>query len=311
MDREAFTRKQQWQKDYFQVQTGKISLEQFDVERFAADSVYHLGTVRVEQPMINVYKDKRLPFQHGIIKPLPVDMLEKLKKKIQVDTIFLVDGHVTYEEMSDKTNSIGRVDIANLQARLRNIRNFDLKDNDTLYLRANASFLGKAPLYLRFAESYTDSLGAFLMQVRVGHLDLTELNPVIGPMASAKVDKGILDTLELRAIGREYIAYGKMKMLYRDLKIEFLNKEDQQKKTVLTRFMSWAANLVVSGKNTKKTGTVFTQRVRERSVFNYWIKMVLSGALTNAGIKKNSKQEKKYKKTLRKLNVPEIPEVEL
>jgi hypothetical protein len=78
----------------------------------------------------------------------------------------------------------------------------------------------------------------------------------------------------------------------------------------LTKIESWAANLFVQSNNVKKTGTVFTQRVRERSVFNYWIKIVLSGAMTNTGIKKNTKQEKKYKKSVKKINVPEIPEVE-
>jgi hypothetical protein len=43
---------------------------------------------------------------------------------------------------------------------------------------------------------------------------------------------------------------------------------------------------------------------------NYWIKIVLSGALTNAGVKENSGQDRKYKKKVRKLQVPEIPEVD-
>lgn len=102
-----------------------------------------------------------------------------------------------------------------------------------------------------------------------------------------------------------------MRTLYRDLKLELLNKEDQKKKTLLTKLGSWAANLIIRTNNVKKTGTVFTQRVRERSVFNYWIKILLSGAMTNVGISNNSKQEKKYKKQLKKNNVPEIPEVEL
>jgi hypothetical protein len=80
---------------------------------------------------------------------------------------------------------------------------------------------------------------------------------------------------------------------------------------MLTKLESWAANLFVRTNNVKKTGTVFTQRIRERSVFNYWIKILLSGAMTNAGIKKNSKQEKKYKKSIKKIKVPEIPEVDL
>jgi hypothetical protein len=100
-------------------------------------------------------------------------------------------------------------------------------------------------------------------------------------------------------------------MLYRDLKVEFLNKKDQEKKTIVTRFITLVANGIIKGKNTSKTGSVYTARIRERSVFNYWIKIVLSGALTNAGIKSNSKQDKKYKKSVKKLRVPEIPDVVL
>jgi hypothetical protein len=238
-------------------------------------------------------------------------MFKKIDPRIQVDSLRLYDGHLVYEEFNDKTNSIGKVEFTHIQARIRNIKSYGYGSTDSLYLGVTTRFLDQAYLGLRFHESYTDTLSAFLMQVRLGSFDLTKLNPVIGPLASAKVDKGYLDTLELKAIGREYIAYGKMQMLYRDLNIVFLNKSDQDKKTVMTRFTTWVANLVVKGDNTKRTGTVYTQRVRDRSVFNYWIKIVLSGALTNAGIKSNTKQEKKYKRSVKKLNVPEIPEVDL
>jgi hypothetical protein len=39
--------------------------------------------------------------------------------------------------------------------------------------------------------------------------------------------------------------------------------------------------------------------------------MVISGAMSSTGVKSNKKQERKYYKTIEKLNVPEIPEVEL
>jgi len=102
-----------------------------------------------------------------------------------------------------------------------------------------------------------------------------------------------------------------MKMLYKDLKVEFLNKNDQGKKTFVTKVISIVANLLVKRNNLKTSGSVFAERNRERSFINYWIKIVLGGSLTNAGIRSNSKQEKKYRKALKKVKVPEIPNVEL
>lgn len=311
MDRDSFNRMQQWQKDYMQVVTGKIRIRNFDFDRLASDSLYNAGQIEINRPSLHIYKDKRLPFQEGIIKPLPVDMLETIQQRIHLDSLKIIDGDLTYEEFNDKTNSLGSINFTHLNARLRNVKNYGITLTDSLMLSATTMFLDKAALSLRFRESYSDCLNGFLYQVNMGAMDLKELDPVIVPLASAKVTSGYLDTLQLKAVGREYIAHGKMKMLYRDLKVEFLNKKDQEKKTIVTRFITWVANGIIKGKNTSKTGTVYTARIRERSVFNYWLKIVLSGALTNAGIKSNSKQDKKYKKSVRKLHVPEIPEVDL
>ncbi|HLO80667.1 MAG TPA: DUF748 domain-containing protein [Chitinophagaceae bacterium] len=311
IDKDSFNRTLKFQKDYIQVHTKKIRIRDFDIEKIATDSSYTINYVEVDEPDLSIYKDKRIPFEHGIIKPLPVNMVGNIGPRIQIDSIRLYNGTVAYEEFNDKTNSIGKVFFTKMQVRLRNISNHDHGPTDSLKLGATARFLDTVNVSLRFNESYTDTLAAFLLQIRIGRFSLPAVNPVLRPLANAKIDNGYLDTLELKAIGREYLALGKMRMLYRDLKVELLNKEDQEKKTLLTKLESWAANLFVRTNNVKKTGTVFTQRVRERSVFNYWIKILLSGAMTNTGIKKNTKQEKKYKKSVKKINVPEIPEVDL
>jgi len=311
LDRDSFNSRLKFQKDHIQVSTKKISIRNFDIEKIASDSSYEVEYIEVNQPNLLIYKDKRLPFEEGIIKPLPVDMIDKIGPRIRIDSIRIYNGNLAYEEFNEKTNSIGTVFFTKMQARLRNITNHDHSKTDSLKLGATARFLDTAYVGLRYHESYTDSLSGFLLQIRIGAFGLPALNPVLKPLASAKIDNGYLDTIELKVIGREYLAHGKMKMLYRDLKLEMLNKEDQEKKTLATKAISWIANLVVRRDNIKKTGTVFTERVRERSVFNYWIKILLSGALTNSGIKKNSKQEKKYKKSVRKAHVPEIPDVDL
>jgi hypothetical protein len=311
LDRDSFSSTLKFQKDHIQVSTKKISIRNFDIEKIATDSSYEVEYIEVNQPNLLIYKDKRLPFEHGIIKPLPVDMIDKIGPRIRIDSVRVYNGNVTYEEFNEKTNSIGTVFFTNMQARLRNIVNHDHSMTDSLKLGATARFLDTAYVGIRFHESYMDSLSGFLLQIRIGAFGLPALNNVLKPLASAKIDKGYLDTIELKVIGREYIAHGKMRMLYQDLKLEMLNKADQEKKTFTTKAISWVANLLVRRDNFKKTGTVFTERIRERSVFNYWIKIVLSGALTNAGIKKNSKQEKKYKKSVRRTHVPEIPDVDL
>ena len=149
------------------------------------------------------------------------------------------------------------------------------------------------------------------MSVRASPMPLTALNSFLPQMASARINSGHLDTLRMRAIGREYLAHGYMQLFYRDLKIQYLKKGDELHKTFGTNLITFFANsLVLRQNNQKRTGRVYFERIRDRSFVNYWIKILLSGALTNAGVKENAGQDRKYKKKLKKLEVPEIPDVD-
>ena len=101
-------------------------------------------------------------------------------------------------------------------------------------------------------------------------------------------------------------------MYYKELKAQYLNKGKSETKTLKTRIINFAANdLILKHNNTKGYGEVYAERVRERGFINYWLKMLISGAMSSTGVKSNKKQEKKYYKTIEKLNIPELPDVEL
>lgn len=166
--------------------------------------------------------------------------------------------------------------------------------------------MGTAPVSLHFKESYTDSLAGFWVTARMPSTDLTCLNQALAPLLSVKLTSGTLDTLSFRAIGRDYLSFGEMKMLYHNLHVQFL-KNGVEKKTLLTSLLTFAANsFVVKTNNTHRTGIVFFPRIRDKAVFNYWVKMVLSGMASSVGAKSNRKALRQYKKELRKRQLPPI-----
>jgi hypothetical protein len=312
ISRDSFSNTLEWQKVYLDdIHTGRITIHDFDIEQLVTDSSVHIRKIEVEQPFAALYKDKRVPFNDSTIKPLPTDMLKQVQQRLRVDSISLSGTGLVYEEFNDKTNRLGAVHFKDMRALIRNVRTFGYGPKDSLYLLTYAVMEDSVRMRVHVDQSYTDSLSAFYMSVRVAPFDLTALNPMLEPLASARVVSGYLDTLQLRAIGREYIAHGKMRLYYRNLKVNILDKSNQQRKTVGTRLMNFVANLLINKKNAQKTGTVFMERMRERGFLQYWVRIVLSGALTNTGIRKNSKAEKKYRKAMKKERVPEIPDVDL
>ncbi len=310
IDRETFMKNNVYQIDHMQFSTGKITIRNFDIERIATDSNLQLNYIVVEKPVLRVYKDKRLPLEPGKTKGMPVALLKKISQRLHIDSVRLVDGDIFYEEFNDKTEMIAKINLSELQTLIRNIDNYKTTQTDSLYILGTLRLLDTAHVSIRFHESY-DSIGSFLYRVRIGQFGLPALNSVILPTANMKINKGWLDTLELRVMGNDYLAHGKMRMYYKDFKIQFLSNKELEKRTIFTKALSWMANTFLRTNNVEKTGTVFTERTREKSFVNYWVKIVLSGAMTNTRIRKNSKQEKRYQKALKRIQVPELPAVDL
>jgi hypothetical protein len=304
---EEFNAQTAFQRDYIKVRSRNIEARGVDLLRYASEKKLFIENLKINEPVLNVFKDKRLVFETGVIKPLPSRMMKKISLPVFIDTVNIVGGYVSYTETSEKTNKTGTISFNKLNAWIHPLKNFDLQPTDSLRLRAEAFMLDSMQVSLRIRESYTDSLGGFWMTVGIRPAEIPILNPVLEPLASVQVGSGTLDHLEMRAVGREYISFGEMKFYYHDLKIKILKNGELEKKTFLTSMATFVANkFVIRTNNTEHEGRVFFVRNRERSIFNYWLKMTLSGVASSAGAKSNRKMLKKYKGEINKRQLPPI-----
>jgi len=307
LSKDSFIAKQLFRKDYFSFKSGAVSIGPVDITTFIKDKTLNIGTASMDKFFFTDYKDKQLPFNAGIIKPLPVNLLKKIPQLLSVDTVLLSNANVEYTEFNEKTKEAGTIPVKRMTVKLLNVKNYNIKPNDSLSIQANGYLMDTAWIRLRVKESYTDSLGGFLMTLRMKPADLTILNPAIIPLASVKIESGFLDTLSMRAVGREYLSLGEMQMYYHDLKIRILKNGMEAKKTFLTRIITFLANSFVVKKNNKsRTGNVFYIRDRDKSAINYLIKIAMSGMASSVGAKNNKKMIRRYKMELDKRNLPPI-----
>jgi len=178
-----------------------------------------MGVLHVDNGRLTVFRDKRVPRKPGIVRPLPSEQLKEIPLHLQIDTMNINNSYVEYEEFNEKTNQAGKITVAKLNGRITRVRNHDLHHSDSLHLVASAFIADSIFTRLNVKQSYTDSLGGFLMTVQMGHADLGVVNPVLRALASAELKSGRLDTLSMRVVGREELAFGEIKMSYHDLKI--------------------------------------------------------------------------------------------
>jgi hypothetical protein len=237
------------------------------------------------------------------------DLLLNIKPKIVVDSLLLKNGLIVYEEFNNKTQTYGLINLSKIKGAITGVRTFDPLPNDSLRFNIYTRLLDTADLRLKYKQSYTDSLMGFNLKLIVNSVNLTALNPMLRPFASAQLRSGKLDTIRMSVIGRKYVAFGVMKMYYDNLNAEYLSKGDSANKTAVTKSISFFANRLVHTKNKKGTGTVYAERDPEKGFVNYWVKIVIGGVLTNAGVRSNMKQERKYEKGIKLHDVPPIPDI--
>jgi hypothetical protein len=306
-EKEAFMEKQKHQIDYITANGGKLEVGPLDIDRFVKDTILDLGTIRLSDAYLYNFRDKRLPLRMDIVRPLPVDQLTQIGTKFRADSLVIANSRVLYEELNEKTGKSGLIRVGDLNATLTHLRNFDLGEQDSLVIHANGRLEDSIAIQLRLKESYTDTLSGFRMQLRMGPADLTILNPVLAPLASAELKSGHLDSLTMQVNGREYLAYGEMHMHYRNLRIRILKKGNPDKKSFLSSVMSGLANaFVVKKNNDSRKGVVFFRRHRERSALNYLVKITLSGVTSSVGARSNKKQTKRYQQTLKEKQLPPV-----
>lgn len=292
---DSFIASQQYQKDYISVGCGPMLIGPVDRQRFLQDSVFRIGKIKIERAWFTDYKDKRLPFAAGNIRLLPVNLVKKIPFNMSADTIQVNHGSVDYTEFSNKTNAAGTIPIRRMDITLLDVKNHDIRMHDSLTIRATGYVMDSIWVQLRVKESYTDSLGGFKMTLRAKAGDLTVLNPVLIPLVSAKLISGEVDTLNMRAVGREYLAIGEMQVPYKNLKFRFLKSGKDEKQRFSMRVLNFLANtLIIRKNNSSRTGPVFALRLRDRSAINYLLRIAVSGMSSSAGVKKNKKMYRRY-----------------
>ena len=307
LNRNAFMAGQAFQKDYITAETGAVVLNNIDIAAWLRDSVLRIEHVQVHDALLNDTRDKHLPLQQDIIKGLPVTIIKNIPVKTRIDSVTITNGRVRYHEISEKTNQTGNIRFTRLNATVSNIKNYNFFAGDSLQLLATGYLMDAAFIRLHLKESYGDSLASFPVTIKVKPFDMKILNPFLLPVMSVRIKSGIADSIFIRAIGREYLSLGEMRFYYHDLKVEFLKAADDQRKTFLTSLLTFAANsFVIRTKNTNRVGKIYYERSRNRSFFNYLVKMIASGAASSVGAKRSQKYNSLYNERIKELNLPEI-----
>lgn len=290
LDREAYTRLSPFQQDHVRLHSGTLTASGVDPAATFTDTLLRARHISIDRPAIAIYRDRNLPRRPGR-KPLPAAFATALPIPLQLDSLDLHDGTIDYTERRPGIPTPARVTTRQTRLRALDIRSRPTPGSDTLRITIDTRLQEAVHLRLRYHEAGADTLHGFQLALRTGPFELPALNSILEPMASARMRRGRVDTIEMRAAGNDISARNAMRMRYRDLKLQFLNPGDTTHKTLRIRLKNLLANTLLRRVSIRSAAAVRTDRDPERGFLNYWVRMTLHGFLANAGIRIGTLQE--------------------
>jgi hypothetical protein len=286
--------KAQWQRDYIQVKGEKLTLSGILFPQEHQPFSLRLAQISVDSLRLSASRDKRMPFRHGLEKPMPTKLINTIPFPVKIDSLSIHSAYITYNECSVSTGRWSSIPIRDINGTILHLQNQD-NQRDTLQVTAAGRLFDGHIRHFSYRESYGDSLSSFSASTWFSAIDLTQFSQVSIPAAAVSITGGHADTAWSSWQGNKYATFGTMNFWYKKLHIKVLNKTDSTKRGFLPTVETWLANLILPTQR-KKSSAIFVERDREKFVFNYWVKAQTSGLLSTLGLKSSKSYLRQYQR---------------
>jgi len=269
------------------IRLGRLDRKSLWRKRIEADSLI------IGKSAFKIYRD--LSYPHDTVSKVgkyPQQQLMRLPIPLNIRKVIFAHSFIEYKERNGKSDSAGKLQFYDVTATIRNVTNrrpVIAMDNRCILL-FRAKLLDRAPVNARLVMLLRDPKGRFTIEGKIGDIDAQALNPLTGPMGLAKMEKGHVDELRFAFKGSDSSSEGQLTMLYKDIKISLLKKDEEERKLNKRGMATLLANIVIKKSNPGKDGDprtvdVHFNRILNKSFFNLIWKSIFTGIKETVGMK--------------------------
>lgn len=266
--------------EIYNVSVGDLEINSVDIYDIIRDSGIYLSSINIDKLKLDIYKDKRLPYDTSKRPKLPQQLLKSMKIDLNIDSIDISNSELIYSERHELSDKPMSVTLGSLNVKVKNVTSVldSIINGAMMTINLNAELQNHLYMGVDIYFPLNSVSDTFSFS---GHLkggDLKLFNPVLKPVMAVSIESGTLDKLTFSASANPYWSIGKMDMQYHNLKGNVMNHEMTRSKKLLT----WIANTVLIQNNPIKNNHVriepmYFDRDMYKGLGNYLWKTLQSG----------------------------------
>ncbi len=302
----ALGQQRDYQIDWIKIYSKELLFRGIDIPRAIKDREIMARSLSIDSLHLEVFRDKRLKFDEEQTKNLPHELFRKQGRFFSIDTVIATRSRIIYEEFPIDGSRPAVILFGNVNAVLTPLTN----DVDLLnkvnrkgrsILTMNGKLMDSGNIDARVVFDINSKNDHFTLTGKMGAFDLTKLNPLTEALASVNIRSGQVESLQMEATANDDFATGEMRFRYQGLRVQVLNRKNQQASGMGPAITTFFANTFVLRKNNNKPillrkGDIFFERDKSKTIFNYWSKIFFSGIVSSVGAKSHKKDLKKLQK---------------
>jgi len=291
---EAFVKSLPTQDDRFDFTINNIDIRSINMQELFNENII-ADSILVGACSFKIYRDLSIPRdKRNRVGSYPHQVIANIPVPLQIKKIVFSNMFVEYKEKNPRSNLAGKVQFSNTYATITNLTNDKeaISRNNIMTADIQSSFLNKAPLKVTWHFYLGHPNGRFDLKGNLGSMDFADASVITEPMGPAKLEEGRLKSLHFDLAGNDYSMKGTVKMLYDNLKVSVLERDNGSKELDKKTLATIAANIIIKNSNPKRKNDepavieVQMERDTNRSVFYLVWKSLFKGIKETAGIKK-------------------------
>ncbi|HUS02595.1 MAG TPA: hypothetical protein VMY77_12745 [Chitinophagaceae bacterium] len=290
-NRRQFEDKLKFGKDMYQLLLPKVTLRDVDWPALINSDRFILNEAITEGGTFKIFYDRAKPQAPIKLDNFPHQVLMTVPFPLSVKKWSVKNLDISYEEHNPLTDKNGTAYFDNATAEITNVTNIpsEIKRDPFSTISANALFMHKTPLQVKFKYDLSKyRTGEFTADITMNSIDSTSINTIAAPLGLFTIKTGIMQKAVIHVQGNNLRTHGKITMLYSDLHITPLKKDedgDLKKK----RVTSLLANVILIKNENPKDNELrqpdFTvERGTHKNFFNLLWTSVLTGIVKTVGI---------------------------
>ena len=165
---------------------GQVALTGIDLPSYFSEKVLRIADVQVSDAVLQNLKNQKIPVPRRIV-PMIYTGLQRAPVKLDFQKVSVKNFSVVYEELAKKGTVPGKLFFTNMNGTFTGFTNIVSRPDQYIVLNANGKLMGKGDFTATWKLPVDSLNDRFLLNARLDSFDLTALNELLVPLASAEV----------------------------------------------------------------------------------------------------------------------------